>query len=231
MVEPVIIGDATLYLGDAIDILPSLGKIDSVVSDPPFGMDFQSNHRIKKHLKIQNDKTEDLLKWCCSIPADHASYVFCRWNNLASVPPPTSVVTWVKNNHSMGDLEHEHGRQTELCLFYPGANHFFPAGRPNDVIKAPRTGNEHHPTEKPVQLMRAIIEWTRGTVVDPFMGSCSTGVAAVQMGRKFIGIEKEPEHFYTAIERIKQASRQSDLFILPDRLPPEKPADLFKEAS
>ena len=207
------IGRATLYLGDCRDILPTLPKVDAVVTDPPYGMKFQSNYRAERHLAIANDDTEELLVWACSLPATHSRYIFCRWDNLFAVPKPRSVVTWVKNNHSMGDLEHEHGRQTELCLFYPGEAHDFPRGRPNDVIRAPRTENVFHPTEKPVSLMRAVCEWTRGSILDPFMGSGTTGVAAVQMGRDFIGIEREPKYFDIACKRIEDAQRQSDLFI------------------
>jgi DNA modification methylase len=213
MAEPVVIGNATLYLGDCRDILPTLGKVDAVVTDPPFGMKFQSNYRIEKHMAIANDDTEELLVWACQLPARHSRYVFCRWDNLFTVPKPRSVITWVKNNHSMGDLEHEHGRQTELCLFYPGDVHEWPTQRPTDVVRAPRTGNEFHPTEKPVQLMRAVCEWTRGTILDPFMGSGTTGVAAVQMGRKFIGIEREPKYFEIACKRIDEAQKQADLFV------------------
>ena len=113
----------------------------------------------------------------------------------------------------MGDLEHEHGRQTELALFYPGEQHDFPTKRPTDVIRAPRTNNDFHPTEKPVQLMRVIVEWTRGVVLDPFMGSGATGIAALQLGRKFIGIEIDPVHFATACRRIEDAQRQGDMFV------------------
>jgi DNA modification methylase len=110
-----------------------------------------------------------------------------------------------------------------VVLFYPGPDHDFPAGRPSDVIRAPRTGNEHHPTEKPVQLMRVFVEWTRGIVLDPFMGSGTTGVAAVQMGRNFIGIEREPKYFDIACRRIEQAQRQGDMFI-------ERPGNLDVDA-
>ena len=214
MTAPVIIGNATLYLGDAREVVPSLGGgIDAVVSDPPYGMNFRSNYRNDRHEDIANDSNDALLQWACRLEPRHSSYLFCRWDNLFAVPKPRSLVTWIKNNHSMGDLEHEHGRQTEVALFYPGPEHDFPSGRPTDVIKAPRTGNGHHPTEKPVQLMRAFIEWTRGTVLDPFMGSGSTGVAAAQIGRSFIGIECAPKYFDIACHRIEQAQRQGDLFV------------------
>jgi site-specific DNA-methyltransferase (adenine-specific) len=203
----------TLYLGDCREILPTLGKVDAVVTDPPYGMAFRSNHRTIKHAAIANDGDADALKWACEIEATHSRYVFCRWDNLLDAPKPRSLVTWVKNNWSMGDLEHEHARQTEVALFYAGPEHFFPKGRPSDVISAPRTANDNHPTEKPVQLMRAIIGWTHGTILDPFMGSGTTGVAAVKLGRKFIGIEIEPKYFDIACKRISDALKQPDMFI------------------
>lgn len=212
MVDPVIIGNATLYLGDAREVVPGL-QFDSVCSDPPYGMAFQSNYREIQHRAIANDHNEELLLWACGLTPPHSSYLFCRWDNLATVPKPKSCVTWVKNNWSMGDLEHEHARQTEIALFYPGPEHCFPKGRPTDVIKAPRTGNDHHPTEKPVQLMMALLEWTRGTVLDPFMGSGSTGVAAARLSRPFIGVEIDPTYFEIACKRIEDIQRQGDFFI------------------
>jgi DNA modification methylase len=224
------IGDCTLYLGDCREILPTLGKVDAVVTDPPYGMEFRSNHRTvrPKFHAIASDDTTDALVWACGIEAAHSKYVFCRWDNLREVPKPRSVVTWIKNNWSMGDLTGEHARQTEVACFYPGPNHFFPSGRPSDVIQAPRTGNEWHPTEKPVQLMWHVARWTDGTVLDPFMGSGTTGVACVKLGRKFIGIEIEPKYFDIACKRIEQAYAQPDLFVAP----PSKPAhqlDLLSE--
>lgn len=207
------IGRALLIQGDCRDVLPHLGEFGALVSDPPYGMAFQSNYRTEQHERIANDDNEELLQWACSLQPKHSAYLFCRWDNLFAVPKPKSLVTWVKNNWSMGDLEHEHARQTEVALFYPGPEHDFPKMRPSDVIKAPRTGNEHHPTEKPVQLMRAILEWTRGVVVDPFMGSGSTGCAAVGLGRDFIGIELHGPYFDIACRRIEEAQRQGDLFI------------------
>ena len=210
-----IIGDCTLYLGDCLDVMPTLDRVESVVTDPPFGMCFVSNFRREetKHMPIANDKDTILLEWVCNLYVAHSKYIFCRWNNLKDVPHPKSVITWIKNNHSMGDLKHEHGRQTELCLFYNGDNHFFPSGRPNDVINACRTGNDNHPTEKPVGLIEVIIKWTDGVIFDPFMGSGTTGVACAKLGRKFIGIELEEKYFDIACKRIKKAYEQPDLFI------------------
>jgi len=125
MIEPVTIGRATLYCGDARDIVGQL-QFDCIVSDPPYGMSFQSNYRTEKHARIANDDSEELLQWACALRPTHSSYLFCRWDNLFAVPKPKSLITWIKNNWSMGDLEHEHARQTEVALFYPGPEHEFP---------------------------------------------------------------------------------------------------------
>lgn len=201
-----------LIIGDATEILKYLPIVDVICTDPPYGMSFQSNHRDVKHSKIENDDSSDLLVWACSLNASHSKYIFCRWDNLQEVPKPKSCITWVKNNWSMGDLIHEHARQTEIVLFYPSCEHLFPNGRPTDVIHCQRTGNVFHPTEKPVYLMSTILKWTVGTVLDPFMGSGTTGVAAIQLGRKFIGIEKEEKYFDIAVKRIEQATAQGKLF-------------------
>jgi site-specific DNA-methyltransferase (adenine-specific) len=215
MNNPTVIGDATLYCGDCLEILPTLGKVDAVVTDPPYGMAFQSNYRAEKHERIAHDDDVQMLQKACDISPNHSSYVFCRWGDLLDVPRPRSLITWVKNNWSMGDLEHEHARQTETILFYAGPDHFFPKGRPQDVIRAPRSNNDLHPTQKPVELMRAVVGWTSGIVLDPFMGSGSTGVACAKLGRKFIGIELEPKYFDISCKRIEEAYAQPDMFVEP----------------
>lgn len=215
-----VIGDCTLYLADCRDVVPGI-VIDTIVCDPPYGMSFKSNHRKVSHKEIANDKDVSLLKYACSIEFKYSSYIFCRWDNIYDCPKPKSLITWVKNNHSMGDLNHEHGRMTEVALFYQGADHSFPSGRPNDVVNSVRTGNNYHPTEKPVDLMRKVINWTVGTVCDPFMGSGTTGVACVKEGRSFIGIELDEDYFEIACKRIREAYAQPDIFVNAKQ-PPEK---------
>lgn len=222
------IGNATLILGDAAESLPVisdlLGRrwIDSVVTDPPYGMEFRSNRRVvqKQHDYIAGDNDDVQLRWAIGLTARHSKYIFCRWDNLLALPvKPKSLVTWVKNNHSMGDLKHEHARQTEVITFYPGPSHFFPKGRPQDVVMAARTSDTHHPSEKPVDLMTRIIEWTDGEVFDPFMGSGTTGVAAIKLGRRFYGVEIDPVHFETACRRIQEAVNQPSMFTEPPAPP------------
>lgn len=220
------IGNCRLVLGDSTSIVPLLGAIESVVTDPPYGMAFQSNHRTIRHRKIINDAGVAMLRWACTIEAAHSRYVWMRWENLKDIPMPRSLITWVKNNHSMGDLEHEHGRKTEVCAFYKGPHHRWPSQRPVDVVSAVRTGNEYHPTEKPVSLMQEVVGWTIGTVLDPFMGSGTTLVACAKMGRKGIGIEIDPDYFEIACKRVEEAYRQPDLFVEPPKKPEQTGFDL-----
>jgi DNA modification methylase len=216
-----------VYCGDAREIWPTIGPVDTVLSDPPFGMEFVSNFRTEKHDEIAGDDDFELLQWACALPANHSKYLFCRWDNISDLPKPKSLVTWVKNNWSMGDLNHEHARQTEVALFYPGPDHYFPNGRPTDVIEAPRTGNDNHPTEKPVMLMWAMLRWTAGRVADPFMGAGATGIACVQAGRPFVGIELKPKYFDIACRRIEAEAKSPRMFL--EATAPLKQTSMFTE--
>lgn len=201
----------TLYNADCRDIVAG-AQYETIISDPPYGMAFRSNHRTVKHEAIANDGDVGMLQWACNLPATHSKNIFCRWDNLVDVPKPKSLITWVKNNWSMGDLKHEHGRQTEVALFYPGPDRFFANGRPSDVVRAPRTGNDDHPTQKPVELMEQVVLWTAGTVMDMFMGGGSTGVACARLGRAFIGVELDPTYFDTACRAIERAIGAPSMF-------------------
>lgn len=201
----------TLYNADCRDVIYGV-SYDSIATDPPYGMAFRSNQRTVKHAAIAGDGDVRMLQWACELTAAHSKYIFCRWDNLVDVPKPKSLITWVKNGHSMGDLNHEHGRQTEVALFYPGASHFFPNGRPSDVVRAPRTGNADHPTQKPVELMEQVVLWTDGTVFDPFMGSGATGIACARLGRAFVGVELHPGYFDKACRAVEAAIGQPSMF-------------------
>lgn len=207
----VVIGDCTLYLGDSREITQDI-DFDSVVTDPPYGMAFQSNYRIKKHRGISGDKDSDLLVWACNLPVTHSRYIWMRWDNIPEIAKPKSLITWVKRKHSMGDLKHEHGRKTEVCAFYPGDDHFFPGKRPTDIVTSASSGNKMHPTQKPIDLMRSVVSWTNGVVFDPFMGSGTTLVACAMMGRKGVGVEIDEKYFDIACARVREAYAQGDLF-------------------
>ena len=201
-----ILGEHRLLCGDStkaedVEKLMNGEKADSLVTDPPYGMAFQSNHRKDKHRVIENDGDDKCLHTACSWPVNFARYVWCRWDNLGSIPHPKSVITWVKNNWSMGDLEHEHARQTEVCAFYAGKNHKWPNKRPTDVVQHDRTGNNLHPTQKPVELLEEVIQWTEGIVVDPFLGSGTTLIAAEKTARKCYGMELDPKYCDVIVKR------------------------------
>ncbi len=201
-------GTVQLYLGDCLEVLPTLapGSVDCVVTDPPYGMSYVSGWRSVSHSMLANDDSAGILTWACDwarTNATHSAYLFCRWDNLQDITKPDSFITWIKNNHGSGDLHHEHGRKTEGIAFYGGKNHFFPSGRPADVVFADRVSTDRHPTEKPVELMEQVIEWTDGAIVEPFLGSGTTGVAAVRLGRRFIGVEIDPDYFEIAKRRIQ----------------------------
>jgi site-specific DNA-methyltransferase (adenine-specific) len=195
----------TIYHGDCREIVPTLGHFDLMLTDPPYGMEFVSNHRSIKYAPIVNDDAfpvETIVSFIKQV--DRAAYVFCRWDNISQMPKPKSVLAWVKNNWSMGDLKHEHGRQWEACCFYPQANHEFIKRIP-DVITCERTGNNLHPTEKPEGVLLTILKANVGeTILDPFAGSGTTGRAAKDIGRKAVLIELDERYCEIAARRMTQ---------------------------
>ena len=199
----------TIYNADCREILPYLPKVDLVLTDPPYGMSYTSNWA-PSHLQkggIVND-TEFPLWIFDSVEYDVGMFLFCRWDNLPNLPTPKSFIVWDKGVHSMGDLEHEFGRQWEGIAFYPGANHAF-VNRPVDVIRAMRVSptNMVHPTEKPMECLIPLIRsHPANTILDPFMGSGTTLVAAKNLGRKCIGIEIEEKYCAIAVERLAQGN-------------------------
>jgi site-specific DNA-methyltransferase (adenine-specific) len=204
------IGNCTLYLGDCFNILPIIKNVESIITDPPYGMNYVSNHRKIKYDSINNDDTQklaiDIINWSIS-NIQYSSYIFGRWDNIYEYPKPKSLITWVKNNWSAGDLIHEHARQAEVIFYYPGLKYIWGDNcRPSDVVFSDRTNNEFHPTEKPIDLMKRIIKWAYGNIIDPFMGSGTTGVACLQLNRKFIGIEIDEKYFDIACNRIASAN-------------------------
>jgi site-specific DNA-methyltransferase (adenine-specific) len=200
----------TIYHGDCRNIITHLRDIDVVCTDPPYGMAYKSNYRKGGNPfgEIQGDKLYDfeVLANLISL-ARCAVYAFGRWDNLRDMPPPKSVLAWVKNNWSMGDLEHEYARQWEMCAFYAKDGHEWAKGRPQDVIMRDRVNPNgmQHPTEKPVSLLTKLLSDTKcSTVLDPYMGSGSTLCAAKDLGKRAIGIEIEERYCEVAARRLAQ---------------------------
>ena len=207
-----------IYQGDCLEIMRQWPDkcVDLVLTDPPYGMNYISNHYKygNPHEAIANDDVFPLeaLKEMFRI-ARGGVFCFMRWDNLSGVPKPKSFIVWAKNNWTAGDLEHEYGRQWEGCAFWPQEEHKF-INRPPDIIDCRRipSGDLQHPTEKPVHLLEAIIRDNEGAVIlDPFCGSGSTLVAAYRCQREAIGIELEPKYIAITQQRIDAERAQGKL--------------------
>jgi len=187
--------------------LPYLESIDLVITDPPYGIDYQSARRIdwQRKAKIQGD--DEFPLWIFTVlEPSVALFVWCRWDLLRIFPAPKSFIVWDKGVHSMGDLEHEYGRQWEAVAFYPGPEHSF-IRRPIDIIRCLRVAPEQmvHPNEKPVGAIKPLIyAHPPGLILDPFMGSGTTLRAAKDLNRKAIGIEIEERYCEIAAKRMSQ---------------------------
>ena len=219
------IGGATLYLGDCVEILPALAGIDAVVTDPPYGMKWDPDtSRFSGGDKESAQRRGAGRKDWAPVIGDDAPFdpalilgfpqVIC-WgsNHYAQRLPVGTTLVWIKrlvaafgSFLSDAEIAWEKGGYGVYChqQVFEGTRRRLEGG-----------GDAAHPTQKPVGLMRWCIARTSGCVADPYMGSGTTGVAAVEMGRPFVGIETVPKHFDTASRRIEAATRQADLFISP----------------
>ena len=208
--------------GDCLELMKDIpdGSVDMVLTDPPYGMNFQSNYRKNKHEVIENDSNLDWISDFVSeiyrVSADNsAHYIFCSWHNIDIFKQEfekkfriKNILTWVKNNTSMGDLKGDFAPRTEFILFMHKGRQLIRGKRDSNVLEFKRTRNELHPSQKPVDMLEYMIEKfsdSGNLIVDPFMGSGSTGVACVNTNRKFIGIEKVDKYFEIAEKRIKDA--------------------------
>lgn len=188
-------------------------SVDLVVTDPPYGMEFQSNYRKVKYKSIQNDDNLDWLDgWAVELKRvckDEAHlYIFCSWHNvdifkqeLGAHFKIKNILIWEKNNTGMGDLEGDYAPKYEMIIFCSNGIKKLNGGRNANILKAKRTGNENHPTEKPVNLISYLIEKSSNKgdlVLDTFAGSFSTAQACKQKERNFICFEIEEDYCKTA---------------------------------
>jgi DNA modification methylase len=214
-----IIGNCELYLGDCRNILPTLGKVDAVVTDPPFGTNNNSSwNGLHGDCKIANDHDLSVRDGALDCIAYDRRLVFGSWKKDKPKGNTRQVLIWEKGGHcGIGDLSIPWKPNFEE-IYVIGSG--FIGERTSGVIHiiADRECNgvareRYHPTEKPLRLMLELVNKTPGTILDPFVGSGTTGVACSKLGRKFIGIEIEPKYFDIACERIAEAYRQPDIFI------------------
>jgi DNA modification methylase len=195
--------------------MPLLGKVDACVTDPPYGIgasleSFKVGGKKNKSKVYDGDK-----KWDSEVPVDAVKYILdmeCSkiiWGgNYFEVPPSMRWLAWDKgqDGFSLADFELAWTDQNKAARIFRQSRN--------------KEQSRQHPTQKPVALM----QWCLGflpdaeTILDPFMGSGTTGVSCAKMGRKFIGIELDPDYFDIACDRIQKAYDQPDMFVAP----PEK---------
>lgn len=236
-----IIGRATLYCGDALEIVPTLGRFAHIITDPPYeaithkaldgkntarrndgrpartAVDFDPIDAIRERVVAMGDQCDG---WFLAFCTPEGVWPWAQAINASPMKYKRACV-WVKPD-SMPQLNGQGpGAGAEnFVAAWAGASHArWNAGGKRGVYTHLVNGPERHgvhPTEKPRRLMAEIIgDFTQPeqVILDPFAGSGTTGVAAVQMGRKFIGIEKDERYFEIMCRRITDAQRQADFFV------------------
>ena len=195
------IGDCHLYLGDCRDILPTLPKVDLVLTDPPYGIGIAANPVRQAHEKLDWDAappSAGLINEC--IVAGKTAIVW--GGNYFGLPAAQCFLVWDKIQPHDFSLA-----MAEMAWTNKGG----PAKIHRQSVLSYR---KEHPTQKPVELMEWCISHAKDvlTVTDPFMGSGTTGVACANMGKTFCGIEREQKYFDIACQRIENAYRQQRMF-------------------
>lgn len=241
------IGNATLYLGDALGVLQSLPNVraQALICDPPYcsGGFTEAAKRSAKGQGLRSETLRDTgwfggdnmtaagLQWLLraiavafkghAVATSATATFFADWRMVPLLATAIEAAglrfqampIWDKQAVGLGT---GFRAQHECLLHFSIETPAYFSARFGNVLRAPRMSSERdHPTEKPVSLMTMLVEVQSdvgGIVLDPFMGSGSTGVAALQKGRAFVGIEHDPSHFDTACRRIEDAQRQGSLF-------------------
>ena len=213
-------GTVTLYCGDCLEILPTLeaGSVDAVVTDPPYGNSTvlgmgggsKGSGGMWAGVGIANDSTLEVRDAAIELAAVSFA-AFC--SPRRPLPPNTkAVVCWDKGEHTgAGDLDIPWKPSFELVAI--GGRKWTADRRIGGVVRCnavagcvgnSNTGHRNHPFEKPVEICEHFVARVDGCVIaDPFMGSGTTGVACVRLGRRFIGIELEPKYYAIAKRRIQ----------------------------
>jgi DNA modification methylase len=229
-----------LYLGDCLEVLPTLGPVDLVAVDPPYELSSAGPGKshygmsLRKfdstaYTDIVNGFDEDvffpLVEAICK---PFNLFCFCSNKQISKIMSyhesrgrATTLLVWHKVNAApfangvwRGDIEYcIHARDT-------GAVFVGNAEEKKKVSEFPIVNDAAHPTVKPLPLVAKYIGIgsMRGqTVLDPYMGSGTSGTASVKLGRKFVGIEINSGYFDTACRRIEAALKQPDMFIAPPK--------------
>jgi DNA modification methylase len=229
------IGDCTLYRADCREVLPLLPKVDAVVTDPPYGVEYEGSktkHGTNGFGYASFDDTPEAIAEIC-VPAVRAAVALAR---SAVVTPGNANAHKYDAPRAQGAIYYPSGANSGpwgfVCsqpLFYYGKDPYLAnalGSRPSAFASVEATDRSvNHPCPKPIGQMKWLVNrvsMPRETILDPFMGSGTTGVACVKLGRKFIGIEIDPGYFETACKRIEDAYAQSDMFIEMEKGPAPK---------
>lgn len=228
------IGDCTLYLGDCLEILPTLGKVDAVVTDPPYGMGFDTDSTRFSGFRREGLPQRGFGRTDRVIAGDDKPFDPAPWlvfpqvilwgaNHYAQKLPIGTTLVWLKKSPahygtflSDAEIGWQAGGRGVYVFNAEDSN----ARRRLEYTGSIMGGATAHPTQKPLALMRWCLQRVRADLIlDPFMGSGTTGVACVNLGRRFIGIEIDETYFDIACRRIDEATRQPRLAIDPPRKP------------
>ncbi len=237
-----IIGDCRLILGDCREILPTLGRVDACVMDPPYGIGEAAGKAATRTSGLASRKRDasryqrdyGVASWDDDTADEEVAMAvsLAKWSivfggNYYDLPPTSCWLVWDKLNGDTDFADCELA-WTNLPKAVRRIRFLW-----NGCMRRERDIPREHPTQKPVDVLKWCIEHlpdSTHTILDPFMGSGTTGVACVKLGRKFIGIEIEPKYFDIACRRIEQAYAQPDLFVAPPA-PPAQQLDLLSEAA
>lgn len=234
------IGACRLIRGDCREVLPTLGPVDAVVTDPPYGVELTTKTNDHRHSRFYDagrsmrasivyDDSPEVVRSLIQevmpvlLAQSQRCAIYCGYRLLYDYPRPTSMgVVYCAS----GPGRDPWGFGCFNPILYYGKCPYLAAGRggrPNSFADIqPNPDKIDHPCPKPLKWMLWLVRRAslKGeTILDPFMGSGTTGVACVQLGRSFIGIEVEPRYFDLACKRIEDATRQGDLFAPAPRKP------------
>lgn len=197
-----------------MDVLPTLGRVDAVVTDPPYGIN--KDGQAESTGGHGGRKAHDFKEWDSQRPSKECfdlmrsisdKQIIWGGNYFADLLPPTMRwLVWDKGqriNQSDGELAWTSMQEAlRICTM----------NRVELLLD-----ETFHPTQKPVKLMKWCLGFTQGTILDPFLGSGTTLVAAAKLSRPAIGIERDPDYFDIACKRIEEAYKQPDLFVEPPK--------------
>jgi len=231
----------SIIYGDALTVLRKLpsNSVDLIITDPPYLINYKTNRRLDKDSYLSKPIANDqasfkrkmlfILKELHRVLKDNSAiYIYTSWKTIDVWKPMVeqffnikNIIVWVKNNWTVGDLEAQYAQQYELVIYANKGKCPLRGKRDTDVWFFNRVPNNKllHPNQKPVEMIKYMIEKSSDVgdvILDPFFGSGSVGVACLETGRKFIGIEIDLRYCQIAKQRLKPYLTQQRLPLVED---------------